>query len=95
LHPDTSRLTRYIKPLAEQMSSTKELKELKDLIAAKPKTFEKAMQGVKQALETVSLNNQWKTNNLDDIGRRLNAISARNYDYEFEDVTEPEPSMSI
>jgi aminopeptidase N len=42
------------------MSTQKELRELKDLVTLKSKEFEKSSQGVKQALETVELNNQWK-----------------------------------
>lgn len=91
LSPDTSRLSRYIKPLAQQMSSQKELSELKDLIAAKPKAFEKASQGVKQALETVELNNQWKTSMYLDLSLRLNKMLARNFNFDFEEFDdEPE-----
>uniref|UniRef100_A0A182PL06 Aminopeptidase n=1 Tax=Anopheles epiroticus TaxID=199890 RepID=A0A182PL06_9DIPT len=59
LSPDTSRLSRYIKPLAEQMFSTQELKELNNLIEQKTTIFQKANQGVKQALETALTNNKW------------------------------------
>jgi aminopeptidase N len=91
LYPDTSRLSRYIKPLAEQMSTAKDLRELKDLIAAKPKAFEKATQGVKQALETVALNNQWKINTYMDLSRRLNRMLLRDFEYnDFEDEAEEE-----
>lgn len=90
LYPDTSRLSRYIKPLAEQMSSQKELRELKDLIGMKQKAFEKATQGVKQALETVEINNQWKINMYMDLQRRLNRMLLRNFDYDFEDMEQDE-----
>jgi hypothetical protein len=82
LYPDTSRLSRYIKPLAEQMSTQKELTELKDLVALKYKAFEKSSQGVRQALETVELNNQWKINNYLALASRLNHMRMRNFDYE-------------
>ncbi|XP_070497871.1 aminopeptidase N-like [Chironomus tepperi] len=74
LFPDTSRLTRYIKPLAEQMSTQKELTDLKDLVTKKAKEFEKSTQGVKQALEVVELNNQWKLNNYFSLARNLNRM---------------------
>lgn len=82
LYPDTSRLSRYIKPLAEQMSTQKELTELKDLVSRKSKAFEKSTQGVKQALETVELNNQWKINNYMALATRLNYMRMRNFDYD-------------
>lgn len=85
LYPDTSRLSRYIKPLAEQMSTQKDYRELKDLITSKQKAFEKATQGVKQALETVELNNQWKINMYMDLSRRLNNMLLRNFDFSMED----------
>ena len=90
LYPDTSRLSRFIKPLAEQMSSTKELRELKDLVTMKQKAFEKATQGVKQALETIEINNQWKINNYMDLQRRLNRMLLRNFDYSLTDIEEEE-----
>lgn len=95
LAPDTSRLSRYIKPLAEQMSSQKELRELKDLINLKQKTFEKATQGVKQALETVELNNQWKTNQFMDFSRRLNIMMGRNFKFDLEEFEEEEVKKDI
>ncbi|EJY58141.1 AAEL017006-PA [Aedes aegypti] len=60
ISPDTSRVSRFIEPLAELMSSMKELQELKDLVESKRTVFEKATQGVKQALKTVEINLQWK-----------------------------------
>jgi hypothetical protein len=81
LYPDTGRLSRYIKPLAEQMSSEKEISELKQLFSTKEKVFDKATQGVKQSLETVIVNNQWKTTMYNDFQRRLNRMLLRNFDY--------------
>lgn len=73
------------------MSTAKDLRELQDLIAAKPKAFEKATQGVKQALETVALNNQWKINTYMDLSRRLNRMLLRNFDYsDFDEEAEKE-----
>lgn len=72
------------------MSSQKELRELKDLISLKQKTFEKATQGVKQALETVEINNQWKINMYMDLQRRLNRMLLRNFDYTLDDIDEDE-----
>lgn len=86
LFPDTSRLSRYVKALAEQMSTQKELRELKELVTMKEKAFEKSSQGVKQALETVELNNQWKINNYLPLVSRLNHL--RVLDAETEDDTE-------
>lgn len=77
LSPDTSRLSRYLKPLAEQMSSTRELQELKDLIDTKRSVFEKATQGVKQALETVEVNLQWKSRNYQEMARYLPLLNYR------------------
>lgn len=88
LYPDTGRLSRYIKPLAEQMSSETEIRELKDLFEKKKKTFDKATQGVKQSLETVELNHQWKTTMYKDFQRRLSRMEGRNFDYNFEDNDE-------
>lgn len=65
-------MSRYIKPLAEQISSPKELGEMRNLVESKPKVFEKAMQGVRQALETIELNNQWQTNNYQPFARLMN-----------------------
>ena len=86
LYPDTSRLSRYIKPLAEQMSTQKELTELKDLVVSKSKAFEKSSQGVRQALETVELNNQWKINNYLSLASRLNHMRMRHFD-SYEDAS--------
>lgn len=72
------------------MSSQKELRELKDLISMKQKAFEKATQGVKQALETVEINNQWKINMYMDLQRRLNRMLSRNFDYTLDDFEEEE-----
>lgn len=73
------------------MSSQKDLRELKDLIMMKKKAFEKSTQGVKQALETVELNNQWKINMYMDLSRRLNNMMARNFDFTMEDEEEDQP----
>lgn len=85
MYPDTSRLSRYVKPLADQMSSEKDLRELKDLVTSKQKTFEKATLGVKQALETIELNNQWKISMYKDLSRRLNTMLLRNFVYTLDD----------
>lgn len=77
LSPDTSRVSRFIKPLAEQMSSMKELQELKDLIESKRTVFEKATQGVKQALETVEINLQWKSHGYTQMTRFLPLLNYR------------------
>nr|XP_040229612.2 aminopeptidase N-like isoform X1 [Anopheles coluzzii] len=77
LSPDTSRLSRYIKPLAEQMFSSEELQELTDLIEQKAPIFEKANQGVKQALETAQTNNRWSKVNIDKMERLLPMLTTR------------------
>ncbi|XP_058444534.1 aminopeptidase N-like [Malaya genurostris] len=77
LSPDTSRLSRYLKPLAEEMSTMKELQELKDLIDNQQAVFEKATQGVKQALEMVEINLQWKTNSYHQMSRYLPLLTYR------------------
>lgn len=69
-----------MKPLAEQMSSQKEINELKELFTTKEKVFDKATQGVKQSLETVELNNQWRTTMYNDFQRRMNRMMTRNFD---------------
>jgi len=71
LEPETSRLTRYIKPLAENMASQKELNDLRSLVEEKASLFEKASQGVKQALEKVEINQQWKHANYQPIAIQL------------------------
>lgn len=70
-------MSRFIKPLAEQMSSMKELQELKDLIESKRTVFEKATQGVKQALETVEINLQWKSHGYTQMTRFLPLLNYR------------------
>lgn len=77
LSPDTSRVSRYLKPLAEQMSSMKELQELKDLLESKRTVFEKATQGVKQALETIEINMQWKSTRYEQMTRFLPLLNYR------------------
>ncbi|XP_058833105.1 aminopeptidase N [Topomyia yanbarensis] len=77
LWPDTSRLSRYLKPLAEEMSTAKELEELKDLIDSKQAVFEKATQGVKQALEMVEINLQWKSTSYHQMARYLPQLTYR------------------
>uniref|UniRef100_A0A182N0H6 Aminopeptidase n=1 Tax=Anopheles dirus TaxID=7168 RepID=A0A182N0H6_9DIPT len=77
LSPDTSRLSRYIKPLAEQMSSSEELRELDELIEKNATVFAKATQGVKQALETAQTNHRWTKTNLDKMARLLPMLPTR------------------
>jgi hypothetical protein len=78
------------------MSTEKDLRELKTLIESKPKAFEKATQGVKQALETVALNNQWKIGTYMDLSRRLNRMLLRDFDYsDFDDDVEDGETKSI
>lgn len=77
MYPEESRLTRYVKPLAEHMTTMKELSDLKNLVTDKAKVFEKASQGVKQALETIELNNQWKNNNYQQMARHLSTAIFR------------------
>lgn len=73
------------------MSSQKEISELKDLFISKEKVFDKATQGVKQSLETVELNNQWKTTMYSDFQRRLNRMLLRDFDYnDFDEDDETE-----
>lgn len=66
-----------MKPLAEHMTTMKELTDLRNLVTEKPKVFEKASQGVKQALETIELNNQWKHNNYQQMARHLSTAIYR------------------
>lgn len=75
MQPDTSRLARYIKPLANQMITTKEYDELKSFVENRTTIFEKATQGIKQSLETVEINSQWQAKNYKSIGRILNDFS--------------------
>uniref|UniRef100_A0A182SPU1 Aminopeptidase n=1 Tax=Anopheles maculatus TaxID=74869 RepID=A0A182SPU1_9DIPT len=77
LSPDTSRLSRYIKPLAEQMFSIKEVQELNELIQKKTTLFEKANQGVKQALETAQTNSKWAATNIHKMERLLPVLTTR------------------
>lgn len=71
MQPDTSRLARYIKPLANQMVTTKEYDELKSFVENRTTIFEKATQSIKQSLETVEINSQWQAKNYKKIGRIL------------------------
>lgn len=75
LQPDTSRLARYIKPLANQMSSAREYDGLKEFVKEQAKYFEKATNSVKQSLETVEINAQWHARNYKSIGRILTDFS--------------------
>ncbi len=68
------------------MSTQKELREFKELITSKSKEFEKSTQGVKEALETIELNNQWKINNYLLFASRLNHIRMTNFDSEDDNV---------
>lgn len=77
------------------MSTAKDLRELKELIESKPKAFEKATQGVKQALETVTLNNQWKLGTYMDLSRRLNRMLLRGFNHDYFDDEEEESTKSI
>ncbi|ETN63860.1 protease m1 zinc metalloprotease [Anopheles darlingi] len=77
LSPDTSRLSRYVKPLAEQMASQKEMQELRALIDERAGLFEKATQGVKQALERVEVNARWKRLNYGQMMRFLPLLNQR------------------
>lgn len=64
------------------MSTQKELRELNDLITMKEKLFEKSSQGVKQALETIQLNNQWKINNYLVLVSRLTHMQRANFNFD-------------
>lgn len=80
------------------MSSEQELTDLKSFIDSKQKLFEKATQGVKQALETISLNNQWKINTYMSFSRRLTSLLSRKFDFdltEFEDDDEEVTEKTI
>lgn len=57
------------------MYTEKDLVEMKNLISNKFKLFEKTTQGVKQAIETVEINNQWNNNNYEQLTRILNRPS--------------------
>uniref|UniRef100_A0AAG5D4Y5 Aminopeptidase n=1 Tax=Anopheles atroparvus TaxID=41427 RepID=A0AAG5D4Y5_ANOAO len=91
LNPDTSRLSRYIKPLAEQMASGKELEEVRDLIQKNATIFEKASQGVKQALETIQINKQWKQINYAQMMRFLPMATYRSASENILNLIEPSP----
>lgn len=77
------------------MSTQKDLRELKELVTMKSKAFEKSEQGVKQALETVELNNQWKINNYLIFASRLNHMRAINVDEDDEDESATESMDEI
>lgn len=75
------------------MSSPSEIRELKELFTNKKDKFDKATQGVKQSLETVELNNQWKTTMFKDFQRRLSRMEGRNFDYNFDDNDEDDKML--
>lgn len=76
LIPETSRLTRFVKPLADQMSSTIEYQEIQNLTTSNVEQFEKASLGVKQALEVIEINTQWQLHNYNDISTYLRKFSS-------------------
>lgn len=77
MQPDTSRLARYIKPLANQMISAKERDELEAFVEKRSNVFEKATQSIKQSLETIEINSQWQAKNYKSIGRILDDFSKK------------------
>ena len=82
MYPDTSRLTRFIGPLAARISTQEELIELKNLINNKKSIFEKVSQSVGRAFETIEINIQWKTNNYEELSHYLSQMSKGNFSYD-------------
>ncbi|XP_052859646.1 aminopeptidase N [Anopheles cruzii] len=91
LSPDTSRLSRFVKPLAEQMSSLAEVQELRSLIDERGSIFDKATQGVKQAIETVEINARWKRINYAQMMRFLPLLSLRSTNADIMNLIEDTP----
>ncbi|XP_055705019.1 aminopeptidase N-like [Phlebotomus papatasi] len=71
LGADTTRLDRFVRPLAKEMTTEKELVELTSFVKAHAQQLDKATQGVKQAIETVEINTQWQHKNYKSISRVL------------------------
>lgn len=94
MYPDTSRLTRFVGPLASRMSTQEELRELKDLINSKKVIFEKASQGVERAFETIKLQIQWKTNNYKKLSHYLTLMSKSNFSLDSDSILDIE-SLSL
>lgn len=71
LEPETSRLARYLTPLADQMVHNTDYDELNNFFQNKSKIFSHVERSVKQSLETIRINSQWQQKNYKEIGRLL------------------------
>lgn len=71
LGADTSKLAKYIDPVAKGMVSNKEYAELNSFFRTRPEIFSKISRNVEQSLETIYNNNRWQEQNYAKIGRIL------------------------
>lgn len=71
LLPDTSKLARYIDPLADQMVYGKEYDEFEHFFQNRSEIFSKISRNVEQSLEVIRNNNKWQERNYASIGRLL------------------------
>lgn len=71
LGADTSKLAKYIDPVAKGMVFDKEYDELSSFFKTKPEIFNKISRNVEQSLETIRNNNRWQEQNYANIGRIL------------------------
>ncbi|XP_055379130.1 aminopeptidase N-like [Condylostylus longicornis] len=72
--PETSRLSRFIRPIANQMSTDTELELMKSFTSRNRAYLEKSSEGVKRALEIIEINAQWKTRNFGEINNELKKL---------------------
>lgn len=71
LAPDTSKLSRIISPLADQMNTEHDFDDMKKFIEQNKPLFEKASEGIKRSLETIEINSQWKARNKNILPQKL------------------------
>lgn len=71
LGADTSKLAKYIDPVAKGMVFDKEYEEFSSFFKTKPHIFTKISRSVQQSLETIQNNNNWQDQNYAKIGRIL------------------------
>lgn len=68
------------------MSTLPELRKMKDLFSSKKQLFDKSAIGVRQAIETIENNNQWKTINYQELSQYLTQMSLGNLGFDAESI---------
>ncbi|XP_067615135.1 aminopeptidase N-like [Eurosta solidaginis] len=72
--PNSSELRRLLSPIANQMSSQREYERMLSFCVENKHLLHKLEQSVRQALETIKINAQWKERNYNEISRRLRSL---------------------